>query len=205
MERTELKVKITFTEEILGTANNDPEIHDRFIASKAPDAEKAKEEVQAIDVDEEIKLSMTVFPKLEDGTPFMWDYMIRGLFKDATSVLRTVKGTKSEKVKAFKKYIDGRIFVEPRKIPIECKEKYPNGEYIGHCQRPLRASTAQGERVALAHSEAIKAGATCEFTVVCLEPSDIAWVKELLEYGQYKGLGQWRNSGKGRFTVEFLN
>jgi hypothetical protein len=27
-------------------------------------------------------------------------------------------------------------------------------------------------------------------------------VEEWLEYGELRGLGQWRNSGKGRFTAE---
>lgn len=34
----EMKVRLVFTEEILGTASNDKEIHSGFIASKAPDA-----------------------------------------------------------------------------------------------------------------------------------------------------------------------
>lgn len=34
----EMKVRITFTEEVLGTSSNNPELHDEFIASKAPDA-----------------------------------------------------------------------------------------------------------------------------------------------------------------------
>ena len=33
-----LKVKVTTTEEILGTASSNTEIHEEFIASKAPDA-----------------------------------------------------------------------------------------------------------------------------------------------------------------------
>ena len=34
----ELKVKITFLEELLGTANSEKDIHREFIASKSPDA-----------------------------------------------------------------------------------------------------------------------------------------------------------------------
>ena len=48
-------------------------------------------------------------------------------------------------------YIDGLIFIAPRQIPIKF-----DGE-MGICQRPLRAQTAQGERVALASSESIPA------------------------------------------------
>ena len=34
----QMKVRLTFTEEILGTASTSKEIHAEFIASKAPDA-----------------------------------------------------------------------------------------------------------------------------------------------------------------------
>ena len=139
---------------------------------------------------------MTVFPRMEDGRPFIWDYQWRGFFKEACSGLRKVKGTKSEKLKAFKKEVDLAIFVRERKIPLMF-----DGE-MGTCQRPLRASTAQGERIALASSETVPAGAECEFTIVCLVDNDIDLVKEWLEYGQFHGMLQWRNSGKGRFVWE---
>lgn len=190
----ELKVRLTFTEEVLGTASNNPEIHSEFIASKAPDAKSTAEEVEAIGVDEFVEKSMTVFPKLDDGTPFVWDYQIKGFFKDTCSALRKVSGTESAKIKAFKKEIDGLVFINERKIPFE------NYGKIGECQRPLRASTAQGERIALAHSETVAAGSQIEFTIVCLKDDMMKVVKEWLDYGKYRGLGQWRNSGKGKFT-----
>ena len=34
------------------------------------------------------------------------------------------------------------------------------------------------------------------------EALDEALVREWLDYGAYSGIGQWRNSGKGRFTWE---
>jgi hypothetical protein len=83
-------------------------------------------------------------------------------------------------------------------IPIEFE-----GE-IGNCQRPLRGQTAQGERIALANSETIPAGATATFTVHCMNDDDEELVKEWLAYGEWHGLGQWRNSGKGAFTYEII-
>lgn len=68
--------------------------------------------------------------------------------------------------------------------------------------RPLRAQTAQGERVSLAISEEIPSGAQIEFTVVCLLDKDADLVREWLDYGSLVGIGQWRNSGKGRFKWE---
>ena len=195
---TTLKVKVTFTEEILGTANSNPEIHKEYIASNGPDALTLQEEVEAIGTDETFEKQMTVFPRDKDGNPIVWDYQWRGLFKDSMSALRKIPGTACGKIKAYKKDIDGLIFVEPRKIPIQV-----NGE-MGICQRPLRASTPQGERVALASSESIPEGSTMTFEIRMLNDDYEKAIIETLNYGKYKGFGQWRNSGKGRFTWELL-
>ena len=73
---------------------------------------------------------------------------------------------------------------------------------ISTCQRPLRAQTAQGERVALAMSEEVPAGATMDITIKVLDKALLPAIREWLDYGELRGLGQWRNSGKGRFTWE---
>lgn len=195
-----LNYEITLIEEMLGTAASNPDIHREYIASKAPDAASIEEEVEAIGVDEAVEKAMTVFPKLADGTPFIYDYQIRGYFKEVCSAMRKIKGTHSEKIKAFKKEIDCNIFVEPRCIPIDMK-----GGMMDSCQRPLRASTPQGERTALANSETVPEGSSFKFTVICTNDDDAKLVKEWLAYGRYKGLGQWRNSGKGKFTATLLS
>jgi len=190
-----LKVKLVLQEELLGTCSNDPDVQRTFIANKAPDALSTEEEVASVGVDEVVSKGMTVFPK-EDGKPFVFDYQIKGFFKDACSAMSRVKGSKSGKVKAYKKVIDGLIFPQPRKIFLNL----PAGTCIGNCQRPLRAATAQGERIALANSETVAAGTTLEFDIKILEDSYVELVEELLDYGSLKGIGQWRNSGKGRFS-----
>lgn len=198
-----INVRLTFINEVLGTANCNPEIHKDFIASKAPDAPSMKEEIEALGVDEVVEKSMTVFPRDKEGNPIFWDYQIRGFFKDACSALSRCKGAAEAKescgMKAYKKIIDGCIFVEPRMIPIKL-----NGP-MGNCQRPLRAQTMQGERVALANSETCPAGSSIEFTVVCISDDHEKAVLEWLEYAKYKCLGQWRNSGKGTALYEILD
>lgn len=189
----EMKVQITFIEKILGTSSGNSELHKEFIASKAPDARTREEEVASLGVDEVEKKDMTVFPRTEDGKPFLYDYQIKGFFKNACGTLRNVKGTESEKIKAYKKYIDGLVFVNERKIPLEF-----DGE-VGNLQRPLRASTAQGERIALASSETCPEGTKITFTVTCLKDDLMGAVIEWLDYGKLNGLGQWHNSGCGRF------
>lgn len=193
-----MTVRLTFTEGVLGTASANKSIHSDYIASKAPDAMTRSEEVAAIGTEAAIEQGMTVFPRNADGEPIFWDYQIRGFFKGSCGFLRPVPDTLSSKVKAYKKKIDGNIFIDDRQIIIHI----PEGEDIEDCERPLRAETAQGPRVALAHSEEVPAGSWIEFTVTCLIDSDTKLVEEWLNFGQYNGIGQWRNSGKGRFTWE---
>ena len=195
----EIKVKLTFTEPVLGTCPGYPDIYRAFVASNSPDAATMEDEVAAIGVDGVVEKGKTIFPKLDDGTPFFYDYQIKGFFKDTCGGLRKVKGTKSSGIKAFKKEIDKLIFVEPRNIPILF-----DGE-MGECCRPLRAQTMQGERVSLALSEQIPAGAACEFTVMCLCDDHEKVVREWLDYGLFSGIGQWRNSGKWRFRWEEIS
>ena len=198
-----LKVKWTFLEGVLGTSTADEEIYRNYLASKAPTKEVADEEAEAIaqSAEEEFARALTIFPKLEDGTPYQYDYQVKGFFKDACGMLNRLgkkggKANESSKIKAFKKEIDGNIFVFPRKIPIRFE-----GE-LSICQRSLRASTPQGERVALAASEEAPAGATMEFWVLCQNDGHVDAVREWMDYGLLRGTGQWRNSGKGRFDYE---
>ena len=65
-------IRMTFTEEVLGTCSNNPELHDEFIASKAPDAMTREQEVAAIGVGNSIEKGMTVFPRNSDGVPILW-------------------------------------------------------------------------------------------------------------------------------------
>lgn len=196
-----IKGKITFTEEVLGTASANKEIHETFIASNAPDAPSRKEEVEALGAEEVEKKEMTVFPRDEEGNPIFWDYQIKGFFKDSCGALKKVTGTACSKITAYKKKIDGTLFVNPRMIRINM----PEGTEIGSCQRPLRGQTAQGERIALANSETIPAGSWCEIEIVLLDDSMKKMVMECLEYGKLKGIGQWRNSGKGKFLFELIS
>lgn len=197
---SKLHVRLTLLEEALGTASNDPDLHGTYIASKAPDAPSMEEEIAAIGKDAVEERGITVFPK-DNGVPFIYDYQIKGFFKDSCAALRKAPGTVAASVKAYKKEIDGLLFVQDRKNLFVL----PEGAQIGECQRPLRASTPQGEITAIAHSETVPAGSTVECTILCLTAQIDKLVRELLDYGVLRGIGQWRNSGKGRFTWELLD
>lgn len=197
-----MKIKITLNEEMLGMSPANTDIYREYIASKSPNAMTIEEEVAAVGVDEAEEKKMTIFPKLEDGTPFIWDYQLKGFFKDTCQMLSKAGkagydgGKACAALKAYKKSIDGLLFVSPRKIPVKL-----SGE-IGYCSRPLRAMTMQGERISLAKSETCPAGSTIEFEVTCLDEKLEKMVIECLNYGSMRGLGQWRNSGKGVFEWE---
>jgi hypothetical protein len=102
-------------------------------------------------------------------------------------------------IKAFRKEIDGNLFVFPRKIVINTNDP------ITLNQRPLRASSPQGERVALSSSEEIHGGATCDIKVAVMIDDWEDSVRRILDYGIVHGTGQWRNSGAGRFLWQELD
>ena len=137
------QITLTFTEPLLGTVPLNREVYADYIASRVNNVE-ALDEVETIE--EATEKGTTGFHRL-DGAPAIYDYAVKGLFKDATSMLRRVPGTASAKLTAYKKIIDGLVFVTPRLIPLTVA-----GE-LGILERPLRAQTAQGERVSLARSE----------------------------------------------------
>lgn len=194
-----MKIRIKLLEQMLGTQPANPDIHGEYIAAKSADAEKFAEEQAALPAEELVAKGMTVFYRDPTGAPAMMDYHIKGFFKDACGMLSRVKNSKSAGVKAYKKIIDGLIFVGPRFIPVDMQ-----GGKMGECQRPLRAQTAQGERVSIAHSETIPVGATMDVEITCLDPAHEKLVEEWFNYGKLRGLGQWRNSGCGRFAWEKL-
>jgi hypothetical protein len=200
-----MKIRLTLTEEVLGSSPNKEDIYREFIASKAPDAATIEDEVAAIGVDSVMDGKKTVFPRNDDGIPCLYDYQVRGFFKEAFAALAKAGkagyqgGQHCAGLKAYKKSVDQLLFVTPRMIPYQFES-----QEVGACVRPLRAETMQGTRVALASSETVPTGAFVEFETIELLPELEDCIKEALEYGRFHGLGQWRNSGKGAFTYEIL-
>ena len=192
-----MKVEITLLEPLLGTLSGDAKLAEEYILSKHPDGVQ-EDEQEALPAAEDVKKSSTVFARNTDDKPILWDYMFKGFFKDACSALRRVKGTKSSKLTAYKKIVDGLIFVSPRQVLIDL------GGDLTFTERPLRAQTAQGERIALARSETAPAGSKLVIGILILDEKYTELVIEWLDYGRLKGLGQWRNSGCGRFTYKLI-
>lgn len=204
------RIKITLIDEMLGTNPGEKKVHEKFINSKAPDAETREQELEHLAPEEMVSKEMTVFYR-KPGDPDTIQlpcYHLYGFFKSACGFLKRVEGTESSKIKAYKKIIDGLIKCYPdsknkrgRFIDLQL----PDGATIGNCQRPLRAQTMQGERVALANSETVPAGTSFEVDIVCWDKKVWPAIEEWLDYGEMNGLGQWRSSGKGAFIWEYVN
>ena len=182
-----MKVELTFTEPLLGTLSGDKEIAKEFITSKHPEGEQ-KDEIDSLP--DTLEKSSTIFSK-ENGKPFLWDYQIKGFFKDACSMMLRV--AKEPELKAYKKIIDGLIFVKPRKIFLQMPSE------LTWLERPLRGQTAQGERICLARSESAPIGTKIELEIILLKSDLEKYVRNWLDYGALRGLGQWRNASWGRF------
>jgi len=194
MDRYEVNLQLT--EPILGTVPKDREIYANYVAGKTPISdEELADELETV---EEIEEKGWTGFHMRDGGPALMDYVIKGFLKDACSMLRRVSGTRSSKITAYRKVIDGLVFASPREIRIHL----PEGVLMGVLERPLRARTAQGERVTLARSDTCPVGSRIGFTLTVLGGVSEALLREWLEYGELRGLGQWRNAGYGTFTCE---
>jgi len=188
MKITKIRVRIKLLEKFLGTAP-DPEVYAKYIASLAPEGTDIQDELETLEAIEE--KGTTRFHKDENGL-FIYNYMIVGFLKEAGNTLKYQLG-----IKALRSKIENYCFVEPRKIYLNKTE--PDGVL----ERPKRVNGPMGPQSTLGRSEYIEAGNEIEFIIKLLEHKELKpdVILELLEYGQLKGLGQWRNGGYGSFGV----
>jgi len=190
MESKRYNLKVTFTESVLGTQPQ-KNVATEFITSKALDenGNPPEDEVETLPV--ALEKGTTAFHKL-DGKPIYYDYMVKGFIKETGLVFNGLRGVKNLRSK-----LENLVFVQPRRI-----ELHPAGE-LTYCERPLRAMTAQGPRTSVARSEELPAGTWFECELEVFDgPISEPLLRDLFDYGSRRGMGQWRNSGHGRFTFE---
>ena len=199
-----MKCKLTFTEPLLGTLAGQKDVAKEFIASKCKAGVQSDEEAVIENMDEAVTNGSTVFNADESGV-FLWDYQIKGFFKDSMLALISSGNYTQEALKkvgltkySYKRTIDQQVFVNPRKVRLVL-----SGPTF-FVERPLRAETMRGERIALARSEAAPAGTTCEIEIDSFQTTLAPYIEACLDYGKFRGMGQWRNSGMGRFEYEVL-
>ena len=188
MEVTTLNVELTFETEMLGTAPKDPEVYRTYIESKKPEGINEEEYLTVEKVEEK---GWSGFRSDENGL-FIMEYMIMGFLKNVGNIL---KDTNEIKIKNLRSKLSNYVFVSPRRIYLGKKE--PDGVE----ERPLRAMTMQGPRVTLARSDYINEQTVIGFQIKIIENKEITpeLIMKLLDYGEYCGLGQFRNGGYGRF------
>lgn len=221
------KVRCTFTTDMLGTAPSDPNIYGTHIVEKlykadrrlagSPEERKQLADEKAARVQEEIKLlksadrgdddnagPLTVI-RQDDGGLILMEYMVKGFFKQAGSVV----GHPTSSKYGIKTLIDTTVFVTDaagnpvRTLPL-MRDGAQVTEQDKNIPRSLRAETAQGPRVCIANSESVLPGVYFDF-YVRLMPNFYAkgvsktQLEEWLDYGKFIGFGQWRTGGYGRF------
>lgn len=193
MDKQVIEVELELLEDQLGTVPKNRDVYTRYIATKVT-PEVASEESEGIVEDN--TTGWTTFMQDEHGL-YILNYMILGFLRDAGSTLK-----ESLKIKQLKSKLENFVFVTPRKIRFE-----RNSEFLKKCdgvlERPLRAMTAQGPRVTLARSDSVNAGTVLKFQISLLEHKEIKveTIRSILEYGELKGLGQFRGGSYGQFKV----
>jgi len=201
-----MKIRITFTEPLLGTLAGNKEIAEEFIGGKHPEGIDPEEKRASERLEEAIGKESTGFARNEDGNPILWDYQIKGFFKEACETMISTETLTKEDLKKvrltrylYKKTIDKMIFVYPRQILLQLTGK------LTFCERPLRGETMKGERISLARSEQAPVGTTIEIEITCINQKHKKFIEQWLNYMALFGLGQWRSSGKGRATWELIS
>jgi len=161
--------------------------------------EKLKETL----VEKELQGTTIFFRK--NGKACIGDHMIYGFLKASAEAISRCTPAKRGTIFGSASYTTSCIHNYVR-----CKEEFiffdkkPDADFL---QRSLRAITAQGPRISIAKSEIMPAGAKLKFNLTLWKgaPLKVEHLKKMFEYGQYmSGLGQWRNSGHGMFTVEMF-
>ena len=69
MEITEMRVRLTMTDPVLGMAPQDAKLYETYIASKSPDAETIEEEIERVGAADVAQKGMTVFRLLRQPPP----------------------------------------------------------------------------------------------------------------------------------------
>ena len=198
--------RLTGQTRILGAQPANPDVRSEFIASKAATLAKGDEETDMLpDAENLEKKNLTVFLRDgDDGALCLCDYVIKGFLKEALAVLKSEIGILAPASK-----VDNFIKVDPAYLRFT-----RSGQPITGCdvvfERPLRAMTMQGPRTSVTASETINPGWQLDFTISLIEntgtPKSRALtfdaIESALDYGDFKGLGQWRNAQNGRFTWE---
>lgn len=188
---------ITLLEDMLGTVPKDQGVLESYVRDLA--RKKHPEETMIGAEDEMIPetpedvdtRASTGFYANEDGFPILLDYQIKGWLKECANVLKDNLG-----VKNARSHVNNDVFVRPRQMVLA---EGPDGDL----QRPLRAMTMQGPRVTVVSSDLIAAGRSWTWELLARKGSKVTQevLEDICSWGEFTGLGQWRNGGYGRIDA----
>lgn len=203
------KYRITGIEPLLGSQPANPEVRSAFIASKAPEQHLRDEEEAMFDPDAARDKGLTVFMRNpKTGAVALMDYAVKGMIKANVAALEAENKIKQGSAKAGK-----YVFVSPRVVDLLDDNNEPIKTCADDLERPLRAKTMKGDRVALTSSEQVLPPWRIEFEIRLVpnngteKSKSVTWesIEDALDYGEFNGLGQWHNGGYGRFVWERID
>lgn len=194
MTQMQRKYKITLIDRLLGTIPKNKELFTKYVLAKynneypQEEGQEAENEMSTLDAMSPAGNGETGFFTDPDGI-YIMDYHVKGFLKEAGNILKD-----NLKIKALRSKIENFVFVEPRFIWLA---DAPHGRL----ERPIRAQTMKGPRTSLVSSDYVEAGTAFDITITLIPHQEITWhvIEALLDYGRFKGIGQWRNGGYGRF------
>jgi hypothetical protein len=201
----------------LGSQPCDPEIREKFLIEKARkagslDANVSENEDLPTNIEDDKQLTVFMRDNRNSGQLYISSYVIKGFMKEALKALSYQTASPSGlPLKNPAGKIDNLVFINPNKLLLSRQSGDPVITPDGIFQRPLRAETMQGPRVSLSASEYLDDW-SLDFEILLVSnngtkaSSGISWrhIEIALNYGRFKGLGQWRNAGNGSFSFSVL-
>lgn len=141
---------------------------------------------------------LTGFKRDLNGAALLQSYQMIGFLKEAANALGPALGEQR-----LSRRVESLVFVQPRDILLVI----PDGETVtllDHRKRisPGRGHDRRGGSTILVRSEQVPMGTKAECTLVIYPDFDEATLRELLNYGAYRGIGQWRSAGYGTFDYQ---
>lgn len=157
----------------------------------------------------DIKGTTVFFWNREKKRPMIAGHMILGFLKAASEAISRTR-TKKQKTMLHSDnwghtVINQYVRVQEEFITFDKDLKRDEEGNPFYFQRSLRAESGGKQIVALAKSELVEAGAKLKFVLKVFTGGGTAQIqedhlKDMFEYGELNGLGQWRNAGHGQFT-----
>lgn len=187
-------VKIRFRERVYGGIPKTAELIDSYVSSKfgVESGDLAEELKKEVDLLEETEKITTGF-KMLDGKPYLSDYQIKAMIKQAANRLKLTvnkRGTKQDITDGL--FVTPKIFLSSNGL----SAPLPVEDFCGHVQTP------QGKRSILKASEYVEQG-EAEFALRLIKTSVMA-KKDVLDcflLGQEIGLGSNRSFEKGKYDL----